>query len=175
MALRLYHGFHIPFEIDLLAGGIAASIFGVIFGLPALRMRGLYFALITLMIAGAFQVFINAIGFPDGGPGFTGKVYAGARQYMPHPPIAPSDAAYFRYVVAVVAIGFIIVMLIRAHPRRPCLGFDPPQRTRCRGDGRQYRRLQGRGVRHRRVLRRRRGRLDGGQYRSARRPRFSRQ
>src|SRR6185503_16224471 len=60
MALRLYHGFHIPFEIDLLAGGIAASVFGVIFGLPALRMRGLYFALITLMIAAAFQVFINA-------------------------------------------------------------------------------------------------------------------
>ena len=113
VALRLYHGFHIPFEIDLLVGGIAASIFGVIFGLPALRMRGLYFALITLMIAGAFQVFINAISFPDGGPGFTGKVYAGVRQYMPHPPIAPSDAAYFRYVVAVVAIGFIIVMLIQ--------------------------------------------------------------
>ena len=113
VALRLYHGFHIPFEIDLLAGGIAASIFGVIFGLPALRMRGLYFALITLMIAGAFQVFINAISFPDGGPGFTGKVYAGVRHYMPHPPIALSDAAYFRYVVAVVAIGFIIVMLIQ--------------------------------------------------------------
>ena len=113
VALRLYHGFHIPFEIDLLAGGIAASIFGVIFGLPALRMRGLYFALITLMIAGAFQVFINAISFPDGGPGFTGKVYAGVRHYMPHPPIALSDAAYLRYVVAVVAIGFIIVMLIQ--------------------------------------------------------------
>ncbi len=113
VALRLYHGFQIPFEIDLLAGGIAASIFGVIFGLPALRMRGLYFALITLMIAGAFQVFINAISFPDGGPGFAGKVYAGVRQYMPHPPIAPSDAAYFRYVVAVVAIGFVLVMLIQ--------------------------------------------------------------
>ena len=113
VTLRLYHGFHIPFEIDLLAGGIAASIFGVIFGLPALRMRGLYFALITLMIAGAFQVFISAIGFPDGGPGFTGKIYSGARQYMPHPPIAQSDAAYFSYVVAVVAIGFIIVMLIQ--------------------------------------------------------------
>jgi branched-chain amino acid transport system permease protein len=111
--LRLYHGFHIPFEIDLLAGGIAASIFGVIFGLPALRMRGLYFALITLMIAGAFQVFISAIGFPDGGPGFTGKIYSGARQYMPHPPIAQSDAAYFTYVVVVVAIGFIIVMLVQ--------------------------------------------------------------
>jgi ABC-type branched-subunit amino acid transport system permease subunit len=113
VALRLYHGFHIPFEIDLLAGGAAASIFGVIFGLPALRMRGLYFALITLMIAGAFQVFINAIGFPDGGPGFSGKVYAGSRSYMPHPPLAPSDAAYFSYVVAVVAIGFAAVMVIQ--------------------------------------------------------------
>ncbi len=113
VTLRLYHGFHIPFEIDLLAGGIAASIFGVIFGLPALRMRGLYFALITLMIAGAFQVFISAIGFPDGGPGFSGKIYSGARQYLPHPPIAPSDAAYFSYVVTVVAIGFLIVMLIQ--------------------------------------------------------------
>ena len=113
VALRLYHGFHIPFEIDLLAGGVAASVFGVIFGLPALRMRGLYFALITLMIAAAFQVFIGAIGFPDGGPGWSGKVYAGLRQYMPHPPLAPSDAAYFRYVVGVVAIGFAAVMLIQ--------------------------------------------------------------
>jgi ABC-type branched-subunit amino acid transport system permease subunit len=113
VALRLYHGFHIPFEIDLLAGGVAASIFGVIFGLPALRMRGLYFALITLMIAAAFQVFIGAIGFPDGGPGWSGKVYAGLRQYMPHPPLAPSDAAYFRYVVGIVAIGFAAVMLIQ--------------------------------------------------------------
>jgi branched-chain amino acid transport system permease protein len=113
VALRLYHGFHLPFEIDLLAGGIAASVFGVIFGLPALRMRGLYFALITLMIAAAFQVFISAIGFPDGGPGWSGKVYAGLRQYMPHPPLAQSDAAYFRYVVGVVAIGFALVMLIQ--------------------------------------------------------------
>jgi len=113
VALRLYHGFRIPFEIDMLAGGIAASIFGVIFGLPALRMRGLYFALITLMIAGGFQVVINAIGFPDGGPGFTGKVYAGLRQYMPHPPVAPTDAAYFRYVVAVVTLGFVAVMFLQ--------------------------------------------------------------
>jgi branched-chain amino acid transport system permease protein len=112
VALRLFHAFHIPFELDILAAGAAASIFGVIFGLPALRMRGLYFALITLMIAGAFQIVINAISFPDGGPGFAGKVYGGVRHFMPHPPLAPSDAAYFRYVVVVVAIGFVITMLI---------------------------------------------------------------
>jgi ABC-type branched-subunit amino acid transport system permease subunit len=111
VALRLYHGFQIPFELDLLAGGIAAAVFGVIFGLPALRMRGLYFALITLMIAAGLQVVMNAIGFPDGGHGFTGKIASGLRQYMPHPPIAPSDAAFFRYAVAIVAIGFVIVMV----------------------------------------------------------------
>jgi branched-chain amino acid transport system permease protein len=64
------------------------------------------------MIAGAFQIIINATSFPDGGPGLSGKVYAGVRQFMPHPPLAPSDAAYFRYVVAVVAIGFVLTMLI---------------------------------------------------------------
>jgi ABC-type branched-subunit amino acid transport system permease subunit len=113
VALRLHHAFHIPFELDLLAAGAAASIFGVLFGLPALRMRGLYFALITLMIAGAFQVIINAIGFPDGGAGFTGKVYSGARSFMPHPGLAPSDVDYFRYALAVVAIGFVVVALVR--------------------------------------------------------------
>lgn len=112
VALRLFHGFHIPFELDILAAGGAASICGVIFGLPALRMRGLYFALTTLMIAGAFQIVINAISFPDGGPGLTGKVYGGVRHFMPHPPLAPTDAGYFRYVVAVVAICFVITMLI---------------------------------------------------------------
>ena len=65
--------FHLPFELDILAAGLAASVCGVIFGLPALRMRGLYFALITLMIAGAFQIIINATSFPDGGPGLSGQ------------------------------------------------------------------------------------------------------
>ena len=113
VALRLYHAFHIPFELDILAAGAAASVFGVLFGLPALRMRGLYFALITMMIAGAFQVIINAIGFPDGGPGWTGKVYSGVRHFMPHPYLASTDAAYFRYALAVVTIGFIGVAMIR--------------------------------------------------------------
>jgi ABC-type branched-subunit amino acid transport system permease subunit len=112
VALRLFHAFHLPFELDILAAGLAASVCGVIFGLPALRMRGLYFALITLMIAGAFQIIINATSFPDGGPGLSGKVYAGVRQLMPHPPLAPTDAAYFRYVVVVVAIGFVLTMLV---------------------------------------------------------------
>ena len=113
VALRLYHGFHIPFEIDLLAGGVAASVFGSFSACRRCACAGFISRSSPWMIAAAFQVFINAIGFPDGGPGWSGKIYAGLRQYMPHPPLAPSDAAYFRYVVGIVAIGFAMVMLIQ--------------------------------------------------------------
>ena len=45
---------------------------GVLIGLPALRLSGLYLALITLMAAGAVNVVLTTINFPNGGHGFTG-------------------------------------------------------------------------------------------------------
>ena len=51
--LRLIHGIGLPFEIALVLGAVIAGLFGLILGLPALRMRGLYLALLTLMIAAA--------------------------------------------------------------------------------------------------------------------------
>ena len=46
---------------------------GVLIGLPALRLSGLYLALITLMAAGAVNVVLTTINFPNGGGGFTGR------------------------------------------------------------------------------------------------------
>ena len=108
-ALRLYHATHLPFELSLLCGGVASAAFGFIFGLPALRMRGLYLALTTLMIAGAFQVVVTATDFPDGGPGILGKVTDGARQYMERPWLGLSDPGYFRYCVVVLVLGYLLV------------------------------------------------------------------
>lgn len=114
VALRLSHATHLPFELVLLGGGIAAGFVGLVVGLPALRMRGLYLALITLMAAGGFQVIVGGTGFPDGGDGFLGRVTsAGARQLMARPWLAQSDAAYFRYVLVVAAMGFLLVALHR--------------------------------------------------------------
>jgi branched-subunit amino acid ABC-type transport system permease component len=109
-ALRLYHATHLPFEAELLCAGVAAAAFGLIFGLPALRMRGLYLALTTLMIAGGFQVMITATDFPDGGTGILGKVIDAPRQYMARPWLGSSDAAYFRYCLAMLVIGYLIVL-----------------------------------------------------------------
>lgn len=111
--LRLWHATHLPFEIPLLFGGVCAAIVGLIFGLPALRMRGLYLALATLMIAGGFQVIISAIDFPDGGGGILGKTIEGSRISMDRPFLAMSDSAYLQYCLAFLAVGYLIVFLYK--------------------------------------------------------------
>jgi branched-chain amino acid transport system permease protein len=117
-ALRISHGFGVPFEVAHLTGGIAAAAFGLIVGLPALRMRGLYLAIITLMMAGAIQVLISAFGFPDGGTGMLGKS-TGARIMMARPYLAQTDEAYFRYAMVVLAMCYGIVFVhMRGRPGR---------------------------------------------------------
>ena len=52
--------------------GPVTMVLGTLVGLPALRMRGLYLALITLMLAGAITVVLATTNFPNGGHGFLG-------------------------------------------------------------------------------------------------------
>ena len=60
-------------------------VLGTLVGLPALRLSGLYLALITLMLAGAITVVLTATNFPNGGTGFLGHTESSTRQ--------PGDAA----------------------------------------------------------------------------------
>lgn len=99
VALRVSHGLGWPFELCVLAGGLSSLLVGMLAGLPALRMKGLYLALVTLMMAGGFQVVVGVDGFPDGGPGWLGRVQGSERLMMARPALAGSDAAYFSYVV----------------------------------------------------------------------------
>ena len=56
VAARLLFATSLPFEIVLVPAGLITMVLGTIVGLPALRMSGLYLALITLMLAGAITV-----------------------------------------------------------------------------------------------------------------------
>jgi branched-chain amino acid transport system permease protein len=112
--LRLVHGTGMPFELALLLGATIAGLFGLLVGLPALRMRGLYLALLTLMVAAAFQVVVNVIGFPDGGPGWLGRVENGQRLQIGRPWLASDDSAYFRYVMVWLAAGMALIEWHRA-------------------------------------------------------------
>jgi branched-chain amino acid transport system permease protein len=95
-------------------------VLGTLVGLPALRMSGLYLALITLMLAGAITVVLATVNFPNGGHGFLGynasTVHVGA---IRRPSIATADPAYFRYAVIVAALMFLLVLAhVRTKPGR---------------------------------------------------------
>lgn len=116
--LRMNHALDLPFEINL---GVAIGItmvFGWILALPALRMRGLYLALITLMAAGGLEVIFATFRFPNGGEGFWGVMPSVAAPFR-RPEIATSESDYLRYVIACVALGFVAVEVhLRTAPGR---------------------------------------------------------
>jgi branched-chain amino acid transport system permease protein len=120
VAARLLFATTLPYEVVLLASGLITMVLGTLVGLPALRMRGLYLALITLMLAGAITVVLATLNFPNGGHGFSG--YNGGLLHLPairRPGIAASDVGYFRYSVIVAALMFLLVLAhVRTRPGR---------------------------------------------------------
>jgi branched-chain amino acid transport system permease protein len=113
VALRIAHGLHWPFELCVIAAGVSTAVLGMVAGLPALRLKGLVLALVTLMLAGGFQVVISATGFPDGGPGWLGRISGSERLLMPRPALAQGDGAYFAYVAAWLAAMLALIELHR--------------------------------------------------------------
>lgn len=110
-ATRLSYGTGLPFPLLLVVTGAVTCVVGVLIGLPALRLSGLYLALITLMAAGAVTVLLAAIDFPNGGGGFTGRttlVDLSGLAPVRRPAAAMGDTAYYRYVVIVCALMFLL-------------------------------------------------------------------
>ncbi len=120
VAARLLFATTQPYPLILLEAGLVTMVAGVVIGLPALRLRGLYLALITLMLAGGLTVVLATVNFPNGGHGFLG--YNGSLLYIPpirRPSIAASDPAYFRYSVVVAILMFALVLAhIKTRPGR---------------------------------------------------------
>jgi branched-chain amino acid transport system permease protein len=120
VSARLLFATGLPYPFVLLAGGLITMVLGTLVGLPALRMSGLYLALITLMLAGAITIVLQNINFPNGGHGFTG--YDASTVHIPpihRPAIATSDPAFFRYSVIVAVLMFLLVLVhLRGRPGR---------------------------------------------------------
>jgi branched-chain amino acid transport system permease protein len=110
-ALRIHFMFDgAPFPLILLASAVLTGLLGVVIGLPALRLSGLYLALVTLMAAGAITLVLTVVKFPNSNKGFWGfdKRSPSGQNLLPRPTIAEGDIAYFRYTVVVVAIVFLV-------------------------------------------------------------------
>lgn len=113
VTLRLNYAFDFPFEVNMGLAALTTMICGWILALPALRMRGLYLALVTLMAAGGLEIIFATFQFPNGGTGFWG-VHIGSGGVIRRPWLAQSPEAYLRYVILCALLGFLF---IEAHRR----------------------------------------------------------
>lgn len=113
VTLRLNYLWDLPFEANLILASLATMACGWVLALPALRMRGLYLALVTLMAAGGLEILFATYQFPNGGTGFWG-VQTGSNAPFRGPALATTPEAYLRYVVGAATLGFL---LIEAHRR----------------------------------------------------------
>jgi branched-chain amino acid transport system permease protein len=104
---RLLFATDLPYPVVILMTGLITMVLGTLIGLPALRVSGLYLALITLMLAGAITVVLAATDFPNGAGGFLGHAEAtiGATQIR-RPSIAEGESAYMRYCVIIAVLMF---------------------------------------------------------------------
>lgn len=112
VALRLNHAYDFPFEVNLILAALVTMVCGWILALPALRMRGLYLALVTLMAAGGLEIVFATFQFPNGGEGFWG-VRTGSGAPFRRPWLAQSPQDYLRYVIVCAVLGFLLIELHR--------------------------------------------------------------
>lgn len=111
VTFRLGFGTSLPLPLILVIGGVVAAVLGVLIGLPALRVQGLYLALVTLMLAAGVEILLAELKFPNGGTGFKGvsKSLSGIKP-LRKPSVATTDVTYFRFVV----ISTLVLLLIAA-------------------------------------------------------------
>ena len=164
VALRLSYATDLPFPLLVSSAGLVTAAIGTLIGLPALRLSGLYLALITLMAAGALTILLRTAQFPNGGGGFFGNSSAGGAIVAAAPAVdrQESDVAYYRYCVVVASLMFAVAAWhVRRKPGRAWAAMRQSESQRG-GGGRQHHPLQAVGVRAGLVLRRRRRRAAGG-------------
>jgi branched-chain amino acid transport system permease protein len=113
VTIRLSFATSLPFPVLLLIGGLVAAVIGVLIGLPALRVSGLYLALVTLMLAAGVEIVLASIKFPNGGTGFRGIVES-LSDIRPtrRPSFAGTDTAYYRFIVVGAFAMFMLASFV---------------------------------------------------------------
>ena len=103
----------VSLPVALLIGGIIAAVFGIAIGIPALRLKGDYLAIITLGFGEIIRVLITNVDFTGGAKGLRGI-----------PRI--TNFAYV-YVVAVITL-IVLYTLLRSRQGRAAVDHA----VRCR-------------------------------------------
>lgn len=97
--------------LSLIAGGILAGISGILIGIPALRLRGDYLAIMTLAFAEIVRIVINNLEFTGGAQGLTGFASAQLMQMSKH------EFSAYVYFVMVACVAFLVLLARSRHGR----------------------------------------------------------
>ncbi len=107
----------LPWAVSILAGSVLAGAVGAVVGLPTLRIKGIYLALVTLGLAIVFQPLSKRMaGFTGGVSGrtvdaeMTAPVWFGTSRW--------SDVLY-RYVICVTVVAVALWLVYRLVDSRP--------------------------------------------------------
>jgi branched-chain amino acid transport system permease protein len=98
----------LQFPISLLVGGLVAGLFGILIGIPALRLRGDYLGIITLGFGEVIRVVILNLKITGGARGLKG--------------ILPLTNFHYTFWVAILVVA-IIYMLIRSRHGRAIISI----------------------------------------------------
>lgn len=97
----------------LLVGGIVAAIFSLIIGLPVLRLKGDYLAIVTLGFGEIIKSVINALDFTGGAKGLTGiGAYSNYKNFT------------FVYIFVLLTIVVVSNLVKSRHGRAICAVRD---------------------------------------------------
>ncbi|AJT41305.1 ABC transporter permease subunit [Psychromicrobium lacuslunae] len=83
-------------------GGLAAAAVGLLVGLPALRLRGVNLAVVTLGFAAAADLTLGKIQFPG--------TLSGVQ--VPRPELFPGDRRYFLFAVIILVLCALLVAFL---------------------------------------------------------------
>lgn len=93
----------VSFQLALLVGGIVAAAFGVIIGVPALRLKGDYLAILTLGFGEIIRVLILAMPFTGGAAGLSGIPLLTTFTYV--------------FIIAIITVAVIFAFIHSRHGR----------------------------------------------------------
>ena len=99
----------LPWLVALVLAAATAGLVGALIGLPALRIRGIHLALVTLCLAIAFQPIAKR--FPPITGGVSGRAIAATFDAPGWWPGSGSSAnASYRYVFCIIVVGVALVL-----------------------------------------------------------------
>ncbi len=87
----------IRFPLAMIIGGLVAAVFGIIIGVPVLRLKGDYLAIVTLAFGEIIRSVIINLNFTGGASGLKGT---------------PQDSTYVISFIVVLVMLFVIMNLV---------------------------------------------------------------